>query len=417
MIVFGAIADDLTGATDLASVLRRAGLRVIQTFGVPSGHLPEADAVVVSLKTRNVPPGEATEAACAAAGFLTSAGAKRLYFKYCSTFDSTDRGNIGPVTEALLDHVGGSFTIACPSYPPLGRTVYLGHLFVNGRLLSESPMRLHPLTPMTDSNLVRVLGRQCKGPVGLVDFTAVDAGEAATRAAFEQLAADGHRTAIVDAISDRHVDTIGRAAADLPLVTGGAALGAALVSADFSEQAAAAKPMTALKPSAPVALLSGSCSAMTQTQVQRAVGSAPSYALDPLRLSADQQELPRLLEWARRQAREGSLLIYSTAAAEDIAKAHEGLGREAAASLIEGAFQQVAVVLAESGVRTFVVAGGETSGAVVQALGIRTLGFADEIEPGVPWTYSLDPEGYWLALKSGNFGSPDFFAKALGRAA
>ena len=220
----GAIADDVTGGTDLAGLLRRAGLDVVQTFDAPD-RVPRADAVVVSLKIRTAPVQAASAAAATACTALASAGAEQIYFKYCSTFDSTDEGNIGPVIDTLLETLGADFTIACPSYPEVARTVYLGHLFVGKVLLSESSMRYHPLTPMADSNLVRVLGRQTSSLVGLVDLSTIDAGPRAVCDRFDELRRSGHRIAICDAIFDRHLETIAEASRGVRLLTGGAALG------------------------------------------------------------------------------------------------------------------------------------------------------------------------------------------------
>jgi uncharacterized protein YgbK (DUF1537 family) len=408
----GVIADDVTGGTDLASVLRRDGFSVVQTLGVPPSIPPPADVVVVSLKARTAPASEATSAARAAAAYFISAGARQIYFKYCSTFDSTDRGNIGPVIESLLAQVNGSFTIACPAYPALGRTVYQGHLFVGTQLLSESSMRDHPLTPMTDANLVRVLARQSACSVGLVPLEDVEKGSATLRERFAALAGGGHRVAIVDAVLDRHVDAIGCACRDFPLVTGGAALGGALARAAIPARAQADTPAAPVR-SGPVAVLSGSGSAATLAQVRRLAADVPHRLIDPLALSHHGGALAELVDWACQQACRGPVLIYSTAPPDAVRDAQRVLGRGGASAMLEHAFGAVAAALARQGVRAFVVAGGETSGAVLEALGIRMLGFGDEIEPGVPWTCSLDPEGFHLALKSGNFGGPDFFIKAL----
>jgi 3-dehydrotetronate 4-kinase len=414
----GVIADDVTGGTDLASVLRRVGANVLQTFGIPRAALPPVDAVVVSLKTRTVPADQAREAAAAAGDFLLAAGARRLYFKYCSTFDSTDAGNIGPVMERLLVQVQDTFTIACPAYPIYERTVYQGHLFVGDRLISDSSMRHHPLTPMTDPNLVQVLSRQCALPVGLVPLADVEAGVAATRARFEALHAAGRGVAIVDAVFDRHLDTIGKAAQHLRLVTGGAGLAGSLLQAGRS--AARRETAGAFVPPArsPVAVLSGSCSAATLAQLQRLDGAVPTHRIDPLWLAGRESALDALVEWAVGEARaRRSLLVYSSADPETVRIAQAELGRLKAAAAIENAFRRLATALSDAGVRTFVVAGGETAGAVLEALDIRMIGFGDEVAPGVPWTFSLDPEGYALVLKSGNFGSPDFFLEALRAAA
>jgi 3-dehydrotetronate 4-kinase len=410
----GAIADDVTGGTDLASVLRRSGARVVQTLGLPRLAPPPADAVVVSLKTRTVPAGEAQSASAAAGAFLMESGAAQLYFKYCSTFDSTDAGNIGPVIETLLEKLDVPFTIACPAYPTYERTVYLGHLFVGDRLISDSSMRHHPLTPMTDPNLVQVLTRQCEKPIGLVPLGDVEAGVAATRARFDALEATGHRVAIVDAIFDRHLDVIGSAAEHLRLVTGGAALGGALIRATQGARPRGVPLQAFPSVTPPVAVLSGSCSAATLVQVERLAKVIPAHAVDPMELAENPSALDDLVAWARHHARrERSLLLFSSAAPDAVQKAQVRLGRADAAVLIETAFQRLAIALADCGVRTFVVAGGETSGAILTALDIRMFGFGEEVDPGVPWTFSLDPEGYALALKSGNFGTPDFFLKAL----
>ncbi len=407
----GAIADDLTGGSDLASVLRREGWAVLQTIGVPRTSLPPADAVVVSLKTRTLPVAEAVAASRAAAGFLRRAGADQLYFKYCSTFDSTDEGNIGPVIEALLEDVRGEFTVACPAYPSQKRTVYQGHLFVGHELLSESAMRDHPLTPMTDANLVRVLGRQCRRPIGLLSLADVDDGPAVAGLRLQGLRADGYAAAIVDSIHDRHVDVVAEACLPFPLVTGGATLGGALARRRGPSRVGLALDRRGR--SRPVVALSGSCSAATRAQIERAAPTVPSLAIDPIALATDERTIARTIEWACSNLRAERLLIYSSAEPSAVRSAHARLGRAEAARLIETAFAALAAALASAGVRTFVVAGGETAGAVVQALGIRVVAFGEEIDPGVPWTYSLDPEGFAIAMKSGNFGSPDLFIKAF----
>ena len=408
----GVIADDVTGATDLASVLRRDGFSVVQTLGVPDSAPPPADVVVVSLKTRTAPVDEATAAARAASGYLAAAGAPRIYFKYCSTFDSTDRGNIGPVIDSLLAALPASFTIACPAYPSLARTVYQGHLFVGAQLLSDSSMRDHPLTPMTDANLVRVLGRQSSFPVGLVPLEAVEAGTAAMQERFAALERDGRRVAIVDAVLDRHVDAIGCACRDFRLVTGGAALGGALARAAISARIPIGADDAPVQ-GGPAVVLSGSGSAATLEQVRRLAAEVPYRSIDPLAIARDGAVLSELIKWAGEHVQRGPVLMYSTAPPETVRSVQRELGRGEAAALLDGAFGAIAAALAARGVRRFIVAGGETSGAVLEALGIRMIGFGEEIDPGVPWTRSLEPEGFDLALKSGNFGSPEFFIKAL----
>jgi uncharacterized protein YgbK (DUF1537 family) len=411
----GAIADDVTGGTDLASLIRRAGLNVVQlldaSYPVPAG----TDAAVISLKTRTAPIPVATELSIQAARRLQEAGAQQLYVKYCSTFDSTDSGNIGPVIDALLGVVDASFTVACPAYPALARTVYAGHLFVGHDLLSESSMRHHPLTPMTDSNLVRVLQHQTRCRVGLVSLRETEEGPEVVRARFEALARQGIGVAIVDAVFDRHIDTIAAASRELRLVTGGAALGGALarqagVHSDEQERPVITTP-------GPFAIFSGSCSAATQAQVRSLGDRIPVQVVNPLKLVDDPQEEGRLIDWAIGRAGRGPLMLHSTGDHETVMKVQDRLGRAESAAILEQTFGHLARALAEYGVRTFVIAGGETSGAVLQALGVRALTFGDDVDPGVPWTASLDPPGFVFALKSGNFGSPDFFARALGKTA
>ena len=410
----GAIADDVTGGTDLASVLRRGGLTVVQTLD--SLAIPvDADAVVVSQKIRTAPAGVARSSAGAAAEALRSAGAEQIYFKYCSTFDSTDAGNIGPVIDELLARLEESFTIACPAYPALSRTVYAGHLFVGQQLLSDSPMRHHPLTPMTDANLVRVLGRQTRARVGLVDLATIEAGPRAVASRFAELAGAGYGVAIVDALFDRHLDVIAEAGAGMRLITGGAALGGALARANHSPRRPGERERT-VPVRAPIAMLSGSCSAATLAQIEQVAGVLPMREIDPMKIAENPGELPRLIEWASDQVAAGSVLLYSSGGPGKVQAVQQRLGHAPAAALVEKTFGSLAVALAGRGVRTFVVAGGETSGAVLEALNIRMLTFGDELDPGVPWTSSLEPDGFVFALKSGNFGSRNFFVKALERA-
>jgi uncharacterized protein YgbK (DUF1537 family) len=407
----GAIADDVTGGTDLASVLRRAGLTVVQTLdtlAVPPG----TDAVVVSMKTRTVAAGVARSRAGQAAEALRAAGAAQIYFKYCSTFDSTDAGNIGPVIDELAVRLDVRFTIACPAYPALQRTVYAGHLFVGNQLLSASSMRHHPLTPMTDANLVRVLARQTRAPVGLVELATVESGARAVAGRFAELAGDGFAVGIVDALFDRHLDVVAEASAGLGFVTGGAALGGALARVNYRPTGAKEhERRVAIR--APIAMLSGSCSAATLAQVEQAAAVMPARAIDPVSLAANPGELSHLVDWACDRITGGSMLLYSSGEPEQVQAVQQRLGHLSAAGLVEQTFGSIAVALADRGVRTFVVAGGETSAAVLQALRIRTLTFGDELDPGVPWTASLEPDGFVFALKSGNFGTPNFFAKAL----
>jgi uncharacterized protein YgbK (DUF1537 family) len=398
-VLLGCIADDLTGATDLGVTLAREGLSVVQVNGVPDEALrvEPADAVVVALKSRTNPPEEAVAWSLAALAWLRRLGAERIYFKYCSTFDSTPRGNIGPVADALMQALDCRHTVATPAYPRNGRTVYCGNLFVAGVPLAESGMRDHPLTPMRDSNLVRVLAAQTPHKVGLVPFDVVEAGAAKIRSKLEEIAADA-RYAILDAIRDDHLLAAGEAVREFPLTTGGAGLAMGIARALAAGRPARAVALPAAN--GPFALLAGSCSTATLEQVRVARERLPSLQLDPARLDAE-----AALRWARGHAADGAFLIYASAPPERVSR-----GREAE---IEACFRAIARGLARDGVRRFVVAGGETSGAVVEALGVRALAIGPEIDPGVPWTAAADGSPYQLALKSGNFGAPDFFLKAM----
>jgi uncharacterized protein YgbK (DUF1537 family) len=415
-LLLGCIADDLTGATDLGVTLAREGFGVIQINGVPklSRRLPAVDAVVVALKSRTAAAEVAVAQSIAALEWLRTHGAERIYFKYCSTFDSTPAGNIGPVTDALLDELDADFAPATPAYPRNKRTVFQGHLFVGPMLVSESGMRQHPLTPMADSNLVRVLARQARGQVGLVDYATVDEGEVAVRRRLTELRGDGARHAILDAIRDEHLIALGAVCRDMPLATGGAglAMGIARVLRDRANGWVADMSSPG-KSGGKAVLLAGSCSEATRAQVLAASNTMLSFRIDPLRLAADPAALPMLIEATVEAIRREPVLVYATAAPDEVATAQARLGKAHAAEVVEEAFRSIARALADAGVRAFVVAGGETSGAVMEALEIQALAIGPEIDPGVPWTVALDGDPYWLALKSGNFGTPDFFAKAL----
>ena len=417
-MLLGCIADDLTGATDLGVTLAREGFSVIQANGVPAAAmaLPPADAVVVALKSRTSPPEEAIAESLAALAWLRARGAERIYFKYCSTFDSTPRGNIGPVTEALQAALGvaagDSPTPATPAYPRNGRTVYLGHLFVGDVLLSDSGMRNHPLTPMTDANLVRVLAAQTRGKVGLVPAADVESGVEGVRRRLAALAAAGCRHAIVDATRDEHLIAAGAACLELPLATGGAGLALGLARALASRARPGGGAWSKPARPSPVAWLSGSCSEATRGQVAAVRDSVPAFRLDPLALARDGDHASGIAARALAALGDTPVLVYATADPDAVAHAQRELGVARAASLVEGAFRRIAGALAEAGVRDFVVAGGETAGAVVDTLGVRALAIGPEIDPGVPWTLAVGGEPYRLALKSGNFGARDFFVKA-----
>jgi 3-dehydrotetronate 4-kinase len=412
----GCIADDFTGATDLANNLVRAGMRVVQTIGVPSGPLDaEVDAVVVALKSRTIPAGEAVAQSLEALRRLQGQGAQQVYFKYCSTFDSTPAGNIGPVTDALMDALGSDFSIATPAFPDNKRTVFKGYLFAGDVLLNESGMQNHPLTPMTDPNLVRVLQSQTRRKVGLIDHSVVAQGADAIRSRMAALKADGVGIAIVDAVSNDDLLRMGPALADLPLVTAGSGVAIA-VPANFglqaSHQAAALPAASGLQ-----AVVSGSCSVATNAQVAHFIASGrPALALAPLRMAAGDDVVREALDWARPHLANGPVLVYSTAEPDAVRSIQAQLGVEQAGALVEQTLAAIARGLVALGVRQLLVAGGETSGACVQALGIAQMRIGGQIDPGVPWCHSASPaapEGLHIALKSGNFGSTDFFTKAF----
>lgn len=417
-VLLGCVADDFTGATDLANTLVRRGMRAVQLFGVPGPEVaaPDVEAVVVALKSRTAPVGEAVRDSLAALDWLKRAGARQFFFKYCSTFDSTKEGNIGPVAEALMDALGTDFTIYCPAFPENGRTICHGHLFVGDVLLSESGMKDHPLTPMTDANLARWLGHQTKGPVGLVPHSAVDQGPAAITAAFDRLRAAGKRHAVVDALSDRHLDAIGFACADLALVTGGSGVALGLPE-NFRRRGLLPQRKADELPRVDglAAVLAGSCSQATLGQIEHMKARRPAFRIEPEALAKGEDVVGAALAFARPRLADGPVLIYASAAPEEVRRSQAALGRERAGALVEQAMAAAAKGLVEAGVRRLVVAGGETSGAVVQALKVDGIRIGPQIDPGVPWTVSLGEPALALALKSGNFGAPDFFLKAFDR--
>jgi 3-dehydrotetronate 4-kinase len=402
-ILLGAVADDVTGGTDLCSVLVREGMRPVQTIGVTRDiELPPADAVVVALKSRTAPVADAVSQSVDALAWLRELGARRFFFKICSTFDSTPEGNIGPVADALLDELGAGFAVVTPAYPGNRRTVYQGHLFVGDRLLSESPMARHPLTPMTDADLVRVLGRQTRRRVGLVTLDAVR-GDLVARVG--ELRAAGVTYAIADAVEDDDLRALAAATPEVALLVGGAGLALGLPHALGVESGVGAAPTHA---DGPAIVLAGSCSAATREQVARMAERHPAVKVDVVNASAETvaaEALPHLAG--------GAVLVYTSAAPEEVARVQERLGASKAGAAAEALLAEVARRAVDAGARRVVVAGGETSGAVMQALGIRALAVGAEIAPGVPWMTSVDEPHLALALKSGNFGGPDFFLEAL----
>ncbi len=418
-MLLGCIADDFTGATDLANNLVRSGMRVVMTIGVPASSAAlDADAVVVALKSRTTPAADAVAQSLAAARWLREHGAGQIYFKVCSTFDSTAQGNIGPVAEALMAELGCAFATACPAFPENHRTVYKGHLFVGDVLLNESSMRDHPLTPMHDANLVRVLQAQCRGRVGLVEQATVAAGAPAIQSRMAALQAQGNKLAIVDAISNADLMTLGRALAGAPLLVAGSGVAIGLAQnhgIQPSTQAAELPP-----PGGARAIISGSCSAASNAQVAHfiAAGGA-AFVIEPVRIAGGQDVAGQALAWYATHGPARPVLFHATASAEAVAAVQAQLGVQHGGELVERTLAAIARGVVQRGVRQLVVAGGETSGACVLALGVTQLRVGMQIDPGVPWCHAASPVagagGIHLALKSGNFGTVDFFTKAFER--
>lgn len=407
----GVIADDYTGATDLAGMLARLGLRAVQHLGVPDEpDASGADVVVVALKSRSIPAADAVAQSVGAARWLLEQGAPQLFFKYCSTFDSTDRGNIGPVAVALADLVGEQSVVFAPSVPENGRTVYRSHLFVHDQLLSESPLRDHPINPMRDADLRRVLRAQIDESVGAVHLDVVARGVEAVREVLTAAADSGTRFAIADAVDDADLETWGAALSDARLVTGGAGLAVGIARASLLADAPAPRSFTV--PAGPGAVLSGSCSAATRRQVARHRVEHPSFELDVRALAESDEPIAEATAFLRAHVDERPL-VYSSSDPDVVAEIQADLGVDASAALVERAFGRIAAAAVGLGIRQIVVAGGETSGAIVNGLGVRSLEIGPEVDPGVPWTTSVGEVPVALLLKSGNFGQDDIFTRAL----
>jgi uncharacterized protein YgbK (DUF1537 family) len=414
-VKLGCIADDFTGATDLANNLVRSGMRVVQTIGIPDQDIGEADAVVVALKSRTIPAQEAVRQSLAALAWLQTLDVAQCYFKVCSTFDSTPAGNIGPVAEALLEALHSGFCCVTPAFPENQRTVFKGHLFVGNQLLSDSGMRNHPLTPMINANLVQVMQAQSTGPVGLIEHATVAMGSDAIRKAIQQLRDQGGRFAIVDAIDNGDLLKLGAAIADMPLVVAGSGVAIGLPQNHGlapSQDAAQLPPAVGMQ-----AIVSGSCSIATNRQVAAFIeAGGASFLVDPLRLAAGEDVVAEAIHWAAQHLGEQPILVYSSADPVAVKAVQEKLGVEDAGTLVEDALAAIAKGLVMLGVNQLLVAGGETSGACVQALGIKQMRIGAQIDPGVPWCYATANAcntKLHIALKSGNFGTPDFFTKSF----
>ena len=418
-LALGCVADDYTGASDLANTLTKAGLRTVQTIGVPAADLalPEVDAVVVALKSRSIPAGEAVARSREAEAWLRGRGAGHVMFKVCSTFDSTDQGNIGPVLDALRTDAGEAIALVTPAFPETGRSVYQGNLFVGAVPLNESPLKDHPLNPMRDANLVRVLERQSASPVGLIDIAVVALGAEAVGERLRALAAEGKAAAIADAIFDTDLEVLGRAALPQRVSCGASGLGLGLARALVADGRGTTDPAGAALGEAVgghAACLAGSCSQATLEQIAAAEATMPVLRLDPARLLADEAAVAEAIDWAKARLEDGPVLIASSAAPDAVRALQAEYGTVRAGHAIETALARLAVALVEAGVRRLVVAGGETSGAVVDHLGLTAFQVGPEIAAGVPVLRTAGRDApMLLALKSGNFGGRDFFARAL----
>jgi uncharacterized protein YgbK (DUF1537 family) len=418
-LALGCIADDYTGASDLANTLTRQGLRTVQTIGVPSDDLklPEVDAVVVSLKSRSIEAGEAVARSREAEKWLRGRGASHVLFKICSTFDSTDAGNIGPVMDALRADCGETIVLVTPAFPETGRTIYQGNLFVGLVPLNESPLKDHPLNPMHDANLVRVLARQSKTTVGLVNLATLTRGPEAVRARLAELAGQGIGAAVIDAVFDSDLEIIGTVAAGHKLSVGasGIGLGIARALVKSGKVTAASGAASGAAVGGPAACIAGSCSQATLQQIANAERIMPVLHLDTDRVVAGKDEARRVVAWAVERINSGPVLIASSATPEEVAALQSRHGRNHAGHAIEQAMADIAEGLVGSGVRRLIVAGGETSGAVVDRLRIPGFLVGEEIAAGVPVLRSVGAKNgeMLLALKSGNFGGPEFFSDAL----
>lgn len=416
-LLLGAIADDFTGASDLANTLVKQGMRVVQVIGVPDENTQpgDAEAIIVALKSRTEPVDKAVSDSLTALRWLEARGAAQFFFKYCSTFDSTPNGNIGPVTDALMQALDCGYAFLCPAFPTNNRTIYQGHLFVGEQLLSESPMKDHPLTPMRDANLMRLMDAQSENLSGLVPLQKVRQGAEAIASAVEDLKSQGYSYGVIDAVSDDDLMTIAKAAAEHRLITGGSGVALGLP-ANFRGQGKSRQATQATLPSVGgrELVLAGSCSAATRAQIAVVKEIWPHRKIDVDAIAAGQDVTATLANWAESQDSETPILIYASSDPDEVAGIQQRHGVDRAGAMVEKVMADLARRLVACGFTRLVVAGGETSGAVVSALDIKTLRIGPEIDPGVPWTESLADPMVALALKSGNFGAEDFFVKAFG---
>jgi uncharacterized protein YgbK (DUF1537 family) len=421
-MLLGVIADDFTGASDIANTLAKGlpgegGLRTVQYLGIPSEKAdPAVEAGVIALKSRSIPVAAAVEQSLAALSWLLDQGCRQIVFKYCSTFDSTPQGNIGPVAEALADALGVKGVIACPAFPGAGRTVYQGHLFVNDRLLHESGLQNHPLNPMTDADIRRWLRLQTATEVGHVDIATVRRGVAGITAALQAQGRDARTLVIVDAITDDDLVAIGQAAAEHRLITGGSGIATGLAANFVAQGLAGGARVGTAGVAGPEAILAGSCSGATRGQVAVHSRNHPTLAVDVAGVMDGSVTTADITSFLLAHAGKAPL-AYTSGTPEEVAAMQDRFGRERVAAALDALFAETARGLISAGIRRLVVAGGETSGAVVSALDLGALAIGAEIDPGVPVLLSAGEQPVALALKSGNFGTPDFFNKALERLA
>ena len=412
----GIIADDFTGATDIANTLAKERINTVQIIGVPDTNttIDNAKAVVVALKSRSIPPNEAVQQSLDTLNWFKLHEVKQIIFKYCSTFDSTKHGNIGPVADVLIDALNSQIAIICPAFPENNRTIYMGHLFVGTELLSESPLKDHPLNPMRDSNLIRLMESQSKYKAGLIQLNEVRNGPQSIKRSINKLSKEGFRYAVADSITNDDLIALGSAVSNHPLVTGSSGIGFG-ISRDLQPKISKTnvKSVKVSNISGKSIILAGSCSKTTRSQLARVIDLWPSIKLDVAKIVKNKKTKFELIEWARNQPTDQPVVIFSSSSKKEILELQRDFEIRNVGKLIEKIFADIAESLVKSGFRKLIVAGGETSGAVVSALNIKKLRIGQEISPGIPWTETYSDPKLALALKSGNFGDQDFFIKAI----
>ena len=416
----GIIGVDFTGSSDIANNLKKSGMQVSMYAGVPTTTPLEikkelTDAAVIALKTRTIPIEEAISESLKALSWLKGCGCEQFIFKYCSTFDSTKKGNIGPVTDAIMEELNTDFTIACPSFPDAGRTVYFGHMFVNGKPLNESGMENHPLTPMTDHNLVRWLDHQTKNNVGLIDFQTISKGANSVKERVESLKTNGYKYAIIDTIKNDDFEIICNGVKDLPFLTGGSGIALGLPKIYKDRGLLSASNFEIPKNNSNAIILSGSCSVATINQINTYKENNPSLYVSPDEVMNNKNLVEKVFSWIKDNETL-SPLVYSSSDTKTVTEKQKQYGQEILADKIENFFELLSKKLVKDSFGTFISAGGETSGAIIKGLGVQELKIGEEISHGVPALWSPHSNGnkpISVTLKSGNFGQTDFFDRAL----